>query len=105
MKQEMKRIRALQNNFIQRILTDEEITELKLSENISYDKVLKMYGESYIKSVEVFAYNNKRFIIAKSDISFLHTGWENTLKALSTGEGLVNPVFVDVESDGQLIIH
>lgn len=105
MKQEIQRIRAIQDTFVRSILTKEEVEEVKADDIISYDRVLLMYGETYIKSVEVFAFNDNRFIINKKDMSRLHTGWKDTLEKLSKEESLINPVFVDVDSDGRLLVN
>lgn len=93
-----------QVEFLKKILTLEEFNEIQMDES-AFKGALGMYEEDYIDSVNVFAINNKRFIIKKSDSPKLHKDWEKTLEELSLKESLLNPVYVEVDSNGVMLVE
>lgn len=95
----LKRIR-----FLKSILTIKEFNEIKRDEN-SFKGSMEMYDEEYIDSVNVIAINEKRFIFLKEDISKLHKEWKKTLGEVSLKETLINPIYVEVESDGTMLLE
>jgi chromosome segregation ATPase len=90
--------------FLKEILTLKEFNEIKMDES-AFKGSLEMYNEDYIDSVNVFAINNKRFIILKNDLPKLHKDWARTLGELSLNESLINPVYVEVESNGVMLVE
>lgn len=95
----LKRMRFLKN-----ILTTEEFNEIKRDEQ-AYKGSLEMYDEEYIDSVNVIALNDKRFIVLKKDMNKLNVDWKKTLGEISLKVILINPVYVEVESNGLMIVE
>lgn len=94
----------LRIRFLKSILTQKEYEQIKRDE-IAYEGSLEMYDEDYINSVNVISLNDKRFIFLKEDMAKLHTDWMKTLGEITLKETLTNPVHVEVESNGLMIIE
>jgi hypothetical protein len=90
-------------SFLKKIMTIDEFNDLN-QENEVINESLKMYSEEYIDSVIVIAAKDKRFIINKNDISKLHNEWLKTLEEVSHEQSLINPVYVDIDENGTMLI-
>ena len=99
-----ERISLLRIKFLKSILTEKEFNQIRRDEK-AYKGSLEMYDEEYIDSVNVIALNEKRFIFLKKDMTKLHTDWMKTLGEISLKETLINPVHVEVESNGLMIVE
>lgn len=124
---------AKKADFLVRILNTEEISELshtfdywKVPANSTsnywnynitadernfsetdYDRAYQlytMYDEKMINNVEVVHTFGKHFVLSKDDYKNLNKDQIDTLESLSMNKDLMNPVFVEVDEDGRLLI-
>ena len=88
-------------NFLKEILTEEEYQEVG---NLPH--VQDLYSEKFIDSVEVIPIENKRFLIRKADKENLPEHWKETLIEVTRKENdtLLNPVYVELDKDGTLLL-
>lgn len=63
-----------------------------------------MYSEEMIENSTVIHTFGKHFVMAKDDANKLTEDQQSILDGLSFDESLQNPVFVEIDSDGALII-
>ena len=63
-----------------------------------------MYPISLIEESEVISINNYYFIIKKTDIPKLTATHYDVLSSLTDTEELMNPVYVDIDEEGRLIV-
>lgn len=63
-----------------------------------------MYPLSMIKESEIIAVNDNYFVFKKDDISKLTEAHYDVLDSLTETEELMNPVYVDIDEEGRLII-
>lgn len=63
-----------------------------------------MYPMSMITESEVISINNYYFVIKKSDFPKLTEAHYDILDSLTDTEELVNPVYVDIDEEGRLVI-
>lgn len=94
---------AKRTEFLKQILTAEEYQEIEQNKE-AFQTCLDMYSEEYIDSVNVYEVNSKRFIVAKTDVSKLPKTWSNTLEEVSHVKQLLNPVYIEVDTDGELLL-
>lgn len=92
-----------QQDFLMRISTEEEFARIQKNET-AIEVCTKMFDEAYIDSVEVFSFNDKRFVVAKEDVPKLPETWTNMLEELSLDESLENPIYVGFDETGVLLI-
>lgn len=90
--------------FLKSILTAKEFNEIRRDED-TYKEAIKMYDEQYIDSVHVIAVNGKRFVVPIEDMPKLHKDWKRILGEISLKEILINPIYVQVESDGTMLVE
>lgn len=91
-------------DFLERISTPEELQKIEMSEEV-LKTCLDMYDEAYIDSVKVYPFNTKRFVVSKEDVPKLPPTWTETLNSLSLDETLMNPVYVEVDEKGVLLVE
>jgi len=89
--------------FLQKILTEEEYHEVQL-DAFAFSESMKLYSPEYIDSVIVIAIDNKRFLINKADITMMNDYSLSTLTWIAKSEFLQNPIYVEVEANGSLLI-
>lgn len=90
--------------FLKEVLTAEEYQKIEQDKK-AFQICLRMYDEEYIDSVQVYAVNNKRFIVSKKDVTKLPGTWADTSAELSLVETLENPVYVEIDTDGSLLVE
>ena len=90
--------------FLKEVQTAEEYQKIEQDKK-AFKTCLEMYDEEYIDSVQVYAVNNKRFIVSKEDVPKLPVTWADTSAELSLVETLENPVYVEIDTDGILLIE
>ncbi len=66
--------------------------------------LISMYPSSMIDNSFVMEYNNKYFVLSKDNMPRLTEQHCNTLAALSENEELHNPVYVEIDDGGCLLI-
>lgn len=74
-------------------ITDDDIAILELLKSSELD-----YG------YEILRIGQKNFVFSKEDFEKLNEEHLELLDSLSTNEELLNPVYVEVESNGRLVI-
>ena len=74
------------------------------ADRILVQQLINRYPLSLIDDSDVIKLNNKYFVFSKSDIPKLEEQHYNVLAMLSEKEELHNPVFVEVDDGGRLIV-
>ena len=74
------------------------------ADRILVQRLINLYPLSLIDDSDVIELNNKYFVFSKSDISKLEEQHYNVLAMLSEKEELHNPVFVEVDDGGRLVV-
>lgn len=68
------------------------------------NELFDMYDNTIIENSEVLVIGNKHFLFSKNDFRKLNEEQKNTLELISLEESLINPVYVEIGSEGELII-
>lgn len=68
------------------------------------ENLLAMYPLDYINSVELFFHNNKCFVLPKGDMEKLTEQQEEVLYTLAYRDDLENPIFVEIDEDGAVLV-
>lgn len=89
--------------FLKQAITNDEYQEL-ITDPVAYRKALELYSEEFVDSVIIVSINDTRFLIKKEEAGKLHKDWLLTLMELAEKESLSNPVYVDADEDGTLLI-
>lgn len=74
------------------------------ADRILVQQLINRYPLSLIDDSDVIHLNNKYFVFSKSDIPKLEEQHYNVLAMLSEKEELHNPVFVEIDNEGRLIV-
>ena len=64
----------------------------------------QMYPISMIDNSQVISVDNHYFVFSKEDAERLSENHFDTLVALADNKDLVNPVYVDLDAEGRLIV-
>lgn len=84
---------------IQQIPMDEkDITD----EDIELLQLIKISEPSY--DYKVLKLGEKRFVFSQEDFKLLHDSHLELLDSLSSSEDLINPVYIELDSEGRLLI-
>lgn len=67
-------------------------------------ELYEMYDDSIIENSEVLVIGNRHFLLSKNDFRKLSEEQKNTLELIALEESLINPVYVEIGSEGELII-
>lgn len=83
-----------------------EMKESDFSESDCHlaSELFDMYDNSVIENSEVLVIGNRHFLLSKNDFRNLNEEQKNTLELISLKESLINPVYVEIGSEGELII-
>jgi hypothetical protein len=92
-----------QEEFVRLILTPLEQEEIS-NEPTLFAKCQELYTEEFIDSVIVIAINEYRFLIKKEDHKQLPQQLLSTLMEIAEKEEMSNPVYVEVDEDGVLLL-
>lgn len=93
----------------QRIVKGEKQVELKEENFGSEDEKLMreidaMFPLELIDNSEVLTIEGKNFVLSNSDFRNITEGQQHVLETLAKKEELHNPVFVEIEDDGRLLV-
>ena len=103
---------AKQCHFISRIMTERELSGLILKIKTSIDAgdikpaelLMSMYLPVMIDNAMVHHINNTYFVFHNEDLSKITAEQHDILYALTTRAELHNPVYVEIDADGSLIV-
>lgn len=92
-----------------RIMSDEYRVDLDESDFNSHDEKLidtldKMYPTDMIENSAIVNLDKNYFVFSKSDSELLTEKHFNVLLTLAENEELHNPVFVDIDKEGRLLV-
>jgi hypothetical protein len=91
------------DRFTKEIMTQEEYQIVMQGSKLKTAR--EIYTDSYIDSVTVYKKGDKRFVLQNKDKSRLPKHFENTLEKLSKKRELINPVYVEIDANGALLIE
>jgi hypothetical protein len=90
-------------DFLREIMTEHEWSSLKEDATV-YQEALNLYDEAYIESVQVFSIKDIRCIVPKSEIHKLPVEWKDTMEQIASVETLQNPIYLNVDENGILLV-
>ena len=86
---------------LQVILYESDLSE----QDVEFLKsIYRMHPKSFLDTIKVVKTNNKRFVFSKSDYQSLTNVHYETLQKLDKFDELINPVYVEIDTDGGLIV-
>lgn len=97
-------------SFILNSMTDKELNSLFSNLNFNIDQlklsneINDLYTDEMIENSKIIKIDDKRFIISKENYKNLTKEHIETLKELIKNETLYNPVFIELDNEGRLII-
>lgn len=103
-KADIDEIRAKKSAFIVAILSEKELSDFNIQDVELISMLERMYPVEMIDSSAVIDLDNHYFVFDKTDIPKLTEEHFDTLSILTENEELHNPIYVDIDEEGSLIV-